>query len=55
MSLLAAILLGTAGHIALQSAAEISRSLRVAESPPLKLGSGEKTSNFGDYPIYRFV
>ena len=55
MSLLAAMLLGTAGHIALQSAAEISRSLRVAESSALKLGSGEKTANFGDHPIYRFV
>ena len=55
MSLLAAMLLGTAGHIALQSAAEISRSLRVADLSAPKLGSGEKTANFGDYPIYRFV
>jgi hypothetical protein len=55
MSLLAAILLGTAGQIALKSAAAISRSLRVAESSALKLGSGEKSANFGDHPIYRFV
>jgi hypothetical protein len=51
-SLVAAILLGIAGQIALKSAAEASPTVI---SSALKFGSSEKTVNLGDNPIYRLV